>query len=139
LTQLILGVDRNSEVVSPLFDERDEAVKEMIAEVIQIAIKKKKYIGICGQAPSDFPEFAVFLMEQGIQSMSLNPDTVWKTTLKLAEAEGKINMKKNKGENEEDLLKEKEKDHQYGKEKYVFREETPKKERQIAPKKQEAT
>lgn len=87
LTQLTLGVDRNSEIVSHIFDERDEAVKTMISQVIQIAKKKGKYIGICGQAPSDFPEFAQFLVEEGIESISLNPDTVIPTILKLAETE----------------------------------------------------
>ena len=87
LTQLILGLDRNSEIVSHIYDERNPAVKKLIADVIRVANKKGKYIGICGQAPSDYPEFAQFLVEEGIQSISLNPDTVIKTTLKIAETE----------------------------------------------------
>lgn len=85
LTQLVLGVDRNSECVSDLFDERNDAVKKMISQVIKVAIRKKKYIGICGQAPSDFPEFAEFVVREGIESISLNPDSVLKTIVKLAE------------------------------------------------------
>lgn len=87
LTQLILGVDRDSEIVAPIFDERNPAVKKMIAEVIHIARAKGRKIGICGQAPSDYPEFAQFLVEQGIDSISLNPDTVLKTTLAIVEKE----------------------------------------------------
>lgn len=87
LTQLVLGVDRDSEIVAPLFDERNAAVKKMIAQVIQTAKAKGRKIGICGQAPSDYPEFAQFLVEQGIDSISLNPDVVLKTTLKILEQE----------------------------------------------------
>lgn len=87
LTQLVLGVDRNSETVAPLFDERNDAVTRLITQVIKVARNKKKYIGICGQAPSDFPEFASFLVEQGIESISLNPDTVLATTIRLAQTE----------------------------------------------------
>ncbi len=87
LTQLILGVDRDSEIVAPIFDERNAAVKKMIAQVIQVCRAKKRKIGICGQAPSDYPEFAQFLVEQGIDSISLNPDTVLKTTAAIAEKE----------------------------------------------------
>ena len=87
LTQLTLGLDRNSEIVSHIFDERNEAVKKLISEVIKVANSKGKYIGICGQAPSDYPEFAQFLVKEGIQSISLNPDTVIKTRLKIAETE----------------------------------------------------
>jgi len=87
LTQLILGVDRDSEVVAPIFDERNEAVKRMIAQVIATCRAEGKKIGICGQAPSDYPEFAQFLVEQGIDSISLNPDTVLKTTLAVLETE----------------------------------------------------
>jgi pyruvate,water dikinase len=83
LTQLILGVDRDSEIVAPLFDEQNLAVKTMIAQVIGVCRKKGRKIGICGQAPSDYPEFAEFLVEQGINSISLNPDTVLKTTLAI--------------------------------------------------------
>ena len=88
LTQLTLGVDRDSEVVSHLFDERNEAVKRLIKETIRAAHKKKIPVGICGQAPSDFPDFAEFLVKNKIDSVSLNPDSVLKTTLKILEAEG---------------------------------------------------
>ena len=87
LTQLILGVDRDSEIVAPIFDERNPAVKKMIAQVIATCRAKGRKIGICGQAPSDYPEFAQFLVEQGIDSISLNPDTVLKTTLAVLETE----------------------------------------------------
>jgi len=87
LTQLILGVDRDSEIVAPIFDERNPAVKKMIADVIAVCRAKGRKIGICGQAPSDYPEFAQFLVEQGIDSISLNPDSVLKTTLALLEKE----------------------------------------------------
>ncbi len=83
LTQLTLGVDRDSELVRHVFDERDEGVKEMVRQIIKIGKKKGKKVGICGQAPSDYPEFARFLAKEGIDSMSLNPDTVIKTTLDL--------------------------------------------------------
>jgi pyruvate,water dikinase len=85
LTQLILGVDRDSEIVAEIFDERNPAVEKMIAEVIAVCRKKGRKIGICGQAPSDYPDFAQFLVEQGIDSISLNPDTVLKTTLAILE------------------------------------------------------
>ncbi len=87
LTQLVLGVDRDSEIVAHLFDERNEAVKKMVAAVIKAAKAKGRKIGICGQAPSDYPEFANFLVEQGIESMSLNPDAVIKTTMAVLEQE----------------------------------------------------
>ncbi|WP_395730772.1 phosphoenolpyruvate synthase [Prosthecobacter sp.] len=87
LTQLILGVDRDSEIVAPLFNERNAAVKKMIAQVIAACRAKGRKIGICGQAPSDYPEFAQFLVEQGIDSISLNPDTVLKTTLAIIATE----------------------------------------------------
>lgn len=87
LTQLILGVDRDSEIVAHIFDERNQAVKSMIASVIAAAKKKGKKIGICGQAPSDYPEFAKFLVEQGIDSISLNPDAVLKTIVAVLEME----------------------------------------------------
>jgi pyruvate, water dikinase len=76
LTQLVLGIDRDSEELSSLFDERNEAVKKMIVELIDIAHRKKRKVGICGQAPSDYPEFAAFLIKQGIDSISLNPDSI---------------------------------------------------------------
>jgi pyruvate,water dikinase len=90
LTQLILGVDRDSEIVAPIFDERNAAVKKMIAQVIATCRAKGRKIGICGQAPSDYPEFAQFLVEQGIDSISLNPDTVLKTTLAVLATEETI-------------------------------------------------
>jgi len=87
LTQLVLGVDRDSEIVAHVFDERNDAVKRMIASVIRTARERGRKIGICGQAPSDYPEFARFLVEQGIDSISLNPDAVAKTTLTILDAE----------------------------------------------------
>jgi pyruvate,water dikinase len=90
LTQLVLGVDRDSEIVAHVFDERNPAVKTMIASVIRVARKKKRKIGICGQAPSDYPDFAAFLVELGIDSISLNPDAVLKTTLRILEMEAEI-------------------------------------------------
>lgn len=90
LTQLILGVDRDSEIVAPLFDERNAAVRKMIAQVIAVCRSRGRKIGICGQAPSDYPEFAQFLVEQGIDSISLTPDTVLKTTLAILETEKRI-------------------------------------------------
>ena len=90
LTQLVLGVDRDSADIAKIGDERNEAVKEMIGEAIQACRHKKKYSGICGQAPSDFPEFADFLIQEGIESISLNPDTVIKTILHIA----KVNKKR---------------------------------------------
>lgn len=76
LTQLTLGVDRDAGDLAELFDERNEAVLEMIRQVIKVANKRGKKIGICGQAPSDYPDFAAFLVEAGINSVSLNPDSV---------------------------------------------------------------
>ena len=90
LTQLVLGVDRDSAIVAHVFDERNEAVTTMITSVIQKAKAKGRKIGICGQAPSDYPEFAQFLVEQGIDSISLNPDSLLKTTLKIVEMEQKL-------------------------------------------------
>lgn len=87
LTQLTLGVDRDSEIIAHLFDERNPAVMQLIADVIHKARAAGRKIGICGQAPSDYPEFAEFLVEQGIDSISLNPDTVLKTTLRILQHE----------------------------------------------------
>jgi pyruvate, water dikinase len=87
LTQLTLGIDRDSALVAKLFDERSEGVKRMVKMAIQAAKLKNRKIGICGQAPSDYPEFAKFLVEQGIDSISLNPDSVLKTILAIAEVE----------------------------------------------------
>jgi pyruvate,water dikinase len=87
LTQLLLGVDRDSELVAHLFDERNEAVTRMISQVIAAAHAAGRKIGICGQAPSDYPEFARFLVTQGIDSLSLNPDSQLKTMIAIAELE----------------------------------------------------
>ena len=87
LTQLTLGLDRDSSLVARLFDERSEGVKRMVKLAIQAVKKHNRKIGICGQAPSDYPEFAQFLVEQGIDSISLNPDSVLKTMLEIAKVE----------------------------------------------------
>ena len=84
LTQLTLGVDRDSALVAETFDERDPAVKAMLTLAIKACLKNKKYVGICGQGPSDYPDLAKWLVEQGIESVSLNPDTVIETWLFLA-------------------------------------------------------
>jgi pyruvate,water dikinase len=86
LTQLTLGLDRDSGLIAHLFDERDPAVKKLLAMAIRAAKARGKYIGICGQGPSDHPDLARWLMDQGIESVSLNPDTVVETWLKLAES-----------------------------------------------------
>ncbi|MDQ1299215.1 MAG: pyruvate, water dikinase [Campylobacterota bacterium] len=86
LTQLTLGVDRDSALVASIFDERNEAVKRMLKMAIDACKKEGKYIGICGQAPSDYPEITQFLVEEGIESISLNPDSIvktWKLVLEL--------------------------------------------------------
>ena len=88
MTQLVLGLDRDSAVVAKLFDERDAAVKMMLAMAIRACRKQHKYVGICGQGPSDHPELARWLVEQGIDSISLNPDSVLETWLFLAGAGG---------------------------------------------------
>jgi pyruvate, water dikinase len=87
LTQLTLGLDRDSSLVAHLFDERSPAVRKLIQMAIGVAKQQGRKIGICGQAPSDYPEFARFLVEQGIDSMSLNPDSVLKTLLEIAQVE----------------------------------------------------
>ena len=87
LAQLTLGLDRDSETVAHLFDERNPAVQQMIVQAIEAAQRVGKPIGICGQAPSDYPEFAAWLVEHGIDSISLNPDTAIKTALVIAKAE----------------------------------------------------
>src|SRR5829696_4556258 len=91
LTQLALGLDRDSEMVAHLFDERNGAVEKMVAMAIDAAKRSGKKIGICGQAPSDYPEFADFLVERGINSISLNPDTVIQTTHHILETEKNLN------------------------------------------------
>ena len=85
MTQLTLGVDRDSAIVARLFDERDAAVKRLLAMAITACRKRGKYVGICGQGPSDYPELARWLVDQGIESMSLNPDTVIETWMFLAQ------------------------------------------------------
>ncbi|MBD2779720.1 phosphoenolpyruvate synthase [Xenorhabdus sp. 42] len=85
MTQLALGLDRDSGVVSELFDERNDAVKQLLSMAIQAAKRQGKYVGICGQGPSDHEDFAEWLMKEGIDSLSLNPDTVVKTWVSLAE------------------------------------------------------
>ncbi len=92
LTQLTLGLDRDSELVAHIYDERNEAVKRLIRQVINTAKEKKRKIGICGQAPSDFPDFAAFLVECGIDSMSLTPDTAVRTRLLVAEKEKELGI-----------------------------------------------
>lgn len=94
LTQLVLGLDRDSSLVSHIYDERNDAVKRLIAQVIEVAKKKGRKIGICGQAPSDFPDFAEYLVECGIDSISLIPDTVIKTRLAIAEKEKQLGISK---------------------------------------------
>ncbi|MEO0366051.1 MAG: phosphoenolpyruvate synthase [Pseudomonadota bacterium] len=84
MTQLALGLDRDSGLIADLFDERDEAVKALLELTISACKRRNKYVGICGQGPSDHPELAAWLLEQGIESMSLNPDTVIETWLYLA-------------------------------------------------------
>ncbi len=89
LTQLTLGVDRDNHTVAHVYDENNEAVKTLIRQVIKVAKKTKTKVGICGQAPSDYPEFARFLVETGIDSISLAPDTIIKTTIDIAKTEAK--------------------------------------------------
>jgi pyruvate,water dikinase len=84
MTQLTLGLDRDSALVAELFDERDEAVLAMLSMTIKACLKQGKYIGICGQGPSDHPDLARWLVNEGIQSMSLNPDSVVETWMFLA-------------------------------------------------------
>lgn len=93
LTQLSLGIDRDSALVSHIYDERNKAVKLLVSRVIKTALKKKKYIGICGDAPSSFPEFAAFLVDCGIESMSLTPDAILKTFLVVERVEKKLKKK----------------------------------------------
>jgi pyruvate,water dikinase len=85
MTQLTLGLDRDSAIVARLFDERDEAVRKLLSMAIEACRRNKKYIGICGQGPSDHPDLARWLLDQGIESMSLNPDTVVETWLFLGQ------------------------------------------------------
>jgi pyruvate,water dikinase len=98
VTQLVLGIDRDSEKISHLFDERDPAVKRMVEWAIQKAKQKGRKIGICGQGPSDYPEYAQFLVECGIDSISLNPDSVIKSNLKILEVERALEFSRRKEE-----------------------------------------
>jgi pyruvate,water dikinase len=90
LTQLVLGVDRDSETVAFDFDERDEGVNTIIRMAIEGARRNGRHCGICGQAPSDYPDFAEFLVEQGIDSISLNPDTLVAATRRVLEVERRL-------------------------------------------------
>jgi pyruvate,water dikinase len=85
LTQLTLGLDRDAGELAYIGNENNPAVKALISRVIKHCKEKGKYVGICGQAPSDYPEFAQFVMDEGIESMSLNPDSVMKTIIKLGQ------------------------------------------------------
>jgi pyruvate,water dikinase len=91
LTQLTLGLDRDSSLVSHLYDERDPAVKKIILMLIEAAKKAGVKVGICGQGPSDYPDFAQFLVEQKIDSISVTPDSIFKTLKAIQEVEQKIN------------------------------------------------
>ena len=93
LTQLTLGLDRDSELIQSIYDERNEAVKKLLKQVIDVANKKGKYIGICGQSVSDFLEMAEFVVQAGIHSMSLNPDSVIKTTYDIVALEKKLGIR----------------------------------------------
>jgi pyruvate,water dikinase len=97
LTQLTLGVDRDSTTVAPLFDERDEAVKWSCAHLVEVAHRRGRKVGICGQAPSDYPEFAAFLVQRGIDSISLNSDALVRTTLRVLEMETAVAGKRSAG------------------------------------------
>jgi pyruvate,water dikinase len=90
LTQLTLGVDRDGELVAHIFDERNEAVKRMLKMAVKACKDVGKYVGICGQAPSDYPEVAAFLVKEGITSISLNPDSMINTWKNLAEIEAEL-------------------------------------------------
>jgi pyruvate,water dikinase len=103
LTQLVLGLDRDSEKVSHVFDERNMAVKRMVQSIIESAKRNGKKIGICGQGPSDYPEFAEFLVRCGIDSISLNPDTVIKTTDRILQVEKELGIARRKDSAKEPL------------------------------------
>ncbi|MDO8486515.1 MAG: putative PEP-binding protein, partial [Candidatus Staskawiczbacteria bacterium] len=90
LTQLTLGLDRDNSKISGVANENNEAVKELIRKVVKVCKEKGKYSGICGQAPSDFPDFAEFLVNLGIESISLNPDSIIKTYLLVSEKEKQL-------------------------------------------------
>ena len=93
LTQLTLGLDRDNSELAGVGNEKNEAVKELVEEAIKVCLNNNKYIGICGQAPSDFPDFAQFLVERGIETISLNPDSVLKTKIAIAETEKQLKEK----------------------------------------------
>jgi len=86
LAQLVLGIDRDNAGLAKIGNENNEAVKKMIKDIIQACRQQNKYVGICGQAPSDYPEFADFLVQAGITALSLNPDSVIKTILYLSKS-----------------------------------------------------
>ena len=90
LTQLVLGVDRDSEIVAFDFDERNDGVKTMIRQTIEGARRNRRHAGICGQAPSDYPEFAQYLVEVGIDSISVTPDTLLDITRAVLEVEARL-------------------------------------------------
>ncbi len=94
LTQLTLGLDRDSKRVAHIGNERNGAVQKLISELIKTAHKKGKKVGICGQGPSDFPDFAAFLVGLGIDSISINPDTVLKASINIAKVEKSLKKKK---------------------------------------------
>jgi pyruvate,water dikinase len=96
LTQLVLGVDRDSSDLAELFDERNDAVQEEIRRLIPKAHEKGRKVGICGQAPSDYPEFAAFLVREGIDSISLNPDSIIGVKRLVAEVEEEMGKKPQK-------------------------------------------
>ena len=89
LTQLVLGLDRDSALVAHLYDERNDAVKEMISQLIKVAKETNKKVGICGQGPSDFPKFSQFLVKKGIDTISITPDAILQTILSIHEIENK--------------------------------------------------
>ncbi|NLZ30775.1 MAG: phosphoenolpyruvate synthase, partial [Methanomicrobiales archaeon] len=90
LTQLTLGIDRDSAVIGGAFDERDPGVKQMVAMAIEGCQRNRRHSGLCGEAPSTYPEFADFLVEQGINSISVEPDAILKITLRVAEVEERL-------------------------------------------------
>ena len=93
LTQLVLGCDRDSDLLSEIFDERDPAVKAMISQLIKTAHENDTPVGICGQAPSDYPDFVEFLVKEGIDSISLTPDSALKARQNVAEVEANLFLK----------------------------------------------
>jgi pyruvate,water dikinase len=96
LTQLTLGLDRDSKLIAHIGSERNHSVRKLISELIKVAHRKGKKVGICGQGPSDFPDFAEFLVREGIDSISINPDTVLKASLRIKEVEKTLKRKRGK-------------------------------------------